>query len=156
MENLITVLFILGISLLLIEAFIPGFGIFGAMGLLMLIVSFSLTVTFLDFGVYILIVQIGVIIFLVYLMYKYIKSKQLYGKIVLDETLNFEAKEVGQLEYFLGKEGIAITPLKPFGKGQFGETITYVSSQGEFISKGSKVKIISIENEKIIVTVLEQ
>jgi membrane-bound serine protease (ClpP class) len=38
--------------------------------------------------------------------------------------------------------GVAISPLRPGGKAQFGNDILDVISQGELIDKGSRVKII--------------
>ena len=48
-------------------------------------------------------------------------------------------------------EGIALSDLRPSGKATFNDKIFDVQTQGEYIKKGEKVKIISIKGNIIIV-----
>lgn len=48
-----------------------------------------------------------------------------------------------ELENLVGQVGVAISPLRPGGKAQFGETIMDVRTQGDLIVKGSAVRIIA-------------
>jgi hypothetical protein len=50
-----------------------------------------------------------------------------------------------------GNVGRAISIVKPTGQAEFGETVVNVSAQGQFIDKGSKVEIVEIDGDKIIV-----
>ena len=42
----------------------------------------------------------------------------------------------------VGQEGTAISPLRPGGKAQFGDTLLDVITQGEGVEKGARVRII--------------
>ena len=50
-----------------------------------------------------------------------------------------------------GDIGRALSTIKRAGKAEFGETIVDVVAQGESINEGSKVEIVEIDGDKIIV-----
>jgi len=52
---------------------------------------------------------------------------------------------------YLNQEGVAFTNLRPAGKATFGEKRLNVISEGDFIEKGSLVRIIRVEGTKIMV-----
>jgi len=51
----------------------------------------------------------------------------------------------------VGMEGKAISDIKPFGKAEIGEKIYEVKSSSGFITVGSPLKIVKLENNTIIV-----
>jgi membrane-bound serine protease (ClpP class) len=51
----------------------------------------------------------------------------------------------------IGDEGIAMTKLRPAGRAKFQQAIVDVVTQGDLIEKDSKVKIIRIEGNKVVV-----
>jgi membrane-bound serine protease (ClpP class) len=56
----------------------------------------------------------------------------------------------------VGLVGIAISPLRPGGKAQFGNAILDVMTQGEMIEKGQRVQIIGYSGtDAIVESVLE-
>ena len=52
---------------------------------------------------------------------------------------------------FLGKEGRAVTMLRPYGDVDFNGVRMQVSSDGPIIDKGAKVRVIETRANKIIV-----
>jgi membrane-bound ClpP family serine protease len=55
------------------------------------------------------------------------------------------------LKYLLGKKGIAKTDLRPTGVGEIDGINFDVISEGNYISKDSRISIIKVEGSKLIV-----
>jgi membrane-bound ClpP family serine protease len=152
MMYLAIALFILGLSLLIAELLMPGFGIPGIIGIISLIISVMLTILVSPiYGIYIAIGIIGVVMLVCIILRRWMINKQIYNKIILDEVLQVEKPEYEDLEYFLGKEGITLTPLKPCGTVDFKGVRIETFSVGPYIGANHKVKVVEIANQKIIV-----
>ena len=52
----------------------------------------------------------------------------------------------------VGMEGVALTPLSPVGDALLDDRKLDVLTQGEYIAKGEKIRVIRTEGKKIIVT----
>jgi membrane-bound ClpP family serine protease len=52
---------------------------------------------------------------------------------------------------FLGKEGMAVTPLRPTGVAEIEGDRIEVMTQGDFIASGSKVKVVAIDRRRYFV-----
>ena len=55
------------------------------------------------------------------------------------------------LQYLLGKKGIAETDLRPTGVGNFEGVNFDVISEGRYISKGADLEIIKVNGSKLMV-----
>ncbi len=155
MAYLAVMLIIFGGALLVAEIFTPGFGVFGISGILCIIASAVLTVLYVPFGPFILIGEFAVLACLVMYFLDYVRRKQLFGKIILDETLNFDEKEIGDLSFFLEKEGTSKTPLKPVGNVDFNGVVLEAYSDGAFIYENTKVKVVGVNGNKLIVKAMK-
>lgn len=51
----------------------------------------------------------------------------------------------------LGAMGVAVTPLRPSGKAQFGEQFLDVIAEGDYVSPGGRVRVVEIEGARIVV-----
>ena len=51
----------------------------------------------------------------------------------------------------VGRVGVAISPLRPGGKAQFGDEILDVMSQGEMIDRGQRVRIVGHSGTEAVV-----
>lgn len=142
---------ILALILLLIEAALPGFGVFGVAGFVLFIVSAVGTVYASPFGIFILAAELALIAVAAKFIWKIIKKKQLHNAIILNDTLNIEKPEFGGLDYFMNKEGVVKIPLKPFGKVDFNGLSVEASSEGGYVAEGDRVKVISVSKNKIVV-----
>ncbi|HLN63499.1 MAG TPA: NfeD family protein [Symbiobacteriaceae bacterium] len=146
---------LLGILLLLIEAFIPGFGVFGVGGIIAMGSSIFLSVPsqqqafqYLAWtAVAFMLALFGIISGL---------SRRGLGK-----TLTLARHEKGwvparaDLSHMLGQEGKALTVLRPAGTAQFGQDKVDVVTEGEFVSAGTKVKVIRVDGARVIVRSVE-
>lgn len=51
----------------------------------------------------------------------------------------------------LGAMGVAVTPLRPAGKVQFGEQFVDVIAEGGYVSPGARVRVVEVEGSRIVV-----
>lgn len=144
-------LLVIGAVFLTVEFHIPGFGVCGITGLALIIASVVVTVLKVPFGPYIVIAELAGLGVFGYYMIRYLKKRQLYGKLILDETLNYERTDIGDLDSFVGKEGVTKTSLKPFGRVSFNGVDVDAWADGEYISEDVRVKVVGVENEKVYV-----
>lgn len=156
MITLCVILLVLGILCLVAEMFIPGFGVCGISGVVLMIVSAALAVMYVPYGWMFVSLETVLLAVVVWFMFNFIKKKQLHGKLIMDETLNEDIPQIGDLHFFMGKEGITKTPLRPFGEVDFNGVSIEVSSNGAYIEQGRRVKVTELQKNKIIVTEQKQ
>ncbi|MBR4982675.1 MAG: serine protease [Lachnospiraceae bacterium] len=148
-------LFIAGFILVGIEMVVPGFGFPGISGIICLIAGILLTAKDIEQGLtitVIVVVILAVMLTVVMMVLKRVKSP-----IVLDEKLQQEQGflNASDLEYLVGKEGIATTDLKPSGKCRVEGVEFDVRSEGNLLKKGTKVRISRIHEKNIMVSSME-
>ena len=156
-ENLpIIICFLLGIGFLILEAFMPGFGAPGLVGIVLEVVTLVLTWNahgpMATLGL-LLIILAALAIAVSTSLRSLSKGKLGKSKIVLNETESNEAgyRSAEDMQVFVGREGTTSTVLRPTGIADFDGVRMNVSSEGDFINAGTKVRIISVEGQKIIV-----
>lgn len=161
-ENLpVIISFIAGIALLVLEAFMPGFGLPGISGIILQIVA--VTLTWLGHGP---LAALGMTLVILSLdaiaislaLHSATKGKLSKSKIILRDTESNEAgyRSNTDLEVFLGKEGVTTTVLRPTGMAEFDGVRLNVVSEGEFVQMGVKVRITSVEGSRILVRTVEE
>ena len=156
-ENLpIIICFLLGIGFLILEAFMPGFGAPGLVGIVLEVVTLVLTWNahgpMATLGL-LLIILAALAIAVSTSLRSLSKGKLGKSKLVLNETESNEAgyRSAEDMQVFVGREGTTSTVLRPTGIADFDGVRMNVSSEGDFINAGTKVRIISVEGQKIIV-----
>jgi membrane-bound serine protease (ClpP class) len=84
---------------------------------------------------------------------RWLPKTSFYGKLVSQAAsgVTTEAKLEQRHISRLGQVGVAISPLRPGGKAQFGNEILDVISQGDLIDKGQRVKIIGHSGTEAVV-----
>ncbi len=146
-------LLVAGIILIVAEFFVPG-GILGIIGVGAVIGSFFVSAE--DIGHMTLSVSIALAVTVIasVLFFKFFGFKGgFFNKIILSDATRTEQGYVSSKTRLdlIGKEGEALTPLRPSGTGLFdGERIDVVS-EGGFIASGRRLKIIKTEGSRIIV-----
>ena len=77
----------------------------------------------------------------------------LYGRLVSQSASGVASGVAAaqEQEGQVGQVGVAISPLRPGGKAQFGEQILDVITQGDMISKGQRVRIIGHSGTEAVV-----
>lgn len=149
----VVVIFLAGIALLLIEAAIPGFGVPGIGGIICIIISIVLTSGSIESAVVSLGIAIILTVLVTVLLVRYGQRSPYLDKIVLRTKQNNEKGYVGvesKIEY-VGKEGIAISLLRPAGIIDIEGNRIDAVSEGAFIEKGSRVKVIKVEGPRVVV-----
>ncbi len=157
------VLFIVGVGLLLVEIFvIPGFGLAGVGGIACIIAGIYLSlvgalehVTWQDLGgaAYRLGLALLVTILGAIALARFGPRTGIWRKISLPDEQKRDEGYVAGKNYrsYLGKTGIALTPLRPAGTGQFGEERLDVVTEGEFIEQNRPIKIVRVEGYRLVV-----
>lgn len=147
------ILFGIGIILILIEIFMAGFGLFGILGIISIIASivvgsFSTTHILLSILIAIFITIVASVI-----VFKYFGYRGPLKRLVLLTSTSTEKGYVSNenREDLVGKIGIAETPLRPSGTVIVDEERLDVVSEGGYIEKGKKIKIISSVGSRIVV-----
>ncbi|MGM9804002.1 MAG: nodulation protein NfeD [Muribaculaceae bacterium] len=162
--------FALGVLLILLEVFvIPGFGIAGISGIVLVFVSlvFALigNVSPIDFGyttnsdimIAMIIVMAGFLLgvaLILYVSHK-IGSKGIMRDSALQLEQRVEDGYIGvptDINTYIGMQGTAHTVLRPSGKVKMpdGKVVDAVS-MGDFIDAGSPVKVVKYENTQLYV-----
>lgn len=147
------ILFIAGFILIGIEMVIPGFSIPGISGIICLVIAiFLVSDSFVEGAVIALIVLALLGVMLAVILGLLSKSKLRLPFILREE----QKKDKGfissnDLEYLLGRQGIAITDLRPTGTGNFDGIEFDVISEGKYISKDTKLVIYKVQGSKLIV-----
>lgn len=169
-EWLEVMLFVAGVVCLLLELFVlPGLGIFGLGGGLLIITSLVLlSQTFVlprneyqmdQFRDSLLVVGgalLGIIGAAVAVR-RYLPHAPLLRNIMLAPDSDEELERISSREslvdfsHLLGQHGSAITPLMPSGKARFGGDLVDVISSGEAIDRGDDVVVVQVRGNHVVV-----
>ena len=161
---IIIALLVLGLIFCIVEAVIPGFGVFGILGIASEVgaVVYHAIVSKDALQVLILVAFLLLITLLIFLFLVRSARFGLLGKTPFIEKatalpLNYD-KDIEVLkDELLGREGIVIVECRPVGKIKIGETSTLeVLSKSGMVEKGAVVKIVEVEGPKIFVEKVER
>ncbi|MFO1443412.1 nodulation protein NfeD [Bacillus sp. Bva_UNVM-123] len=147
------ILFIIGVGLIIAEFFVPG-GIAGILGLGAVVGSlFLATDNVVHMGISLLI-AIGISILVSIILIKVFgKKMSIFKKMILTDSTKTEDGYVSnksRLE-LIGLEGYALTALRPSGTVVIEDERIDVVSEGEFILKDARVRVVKAEGSRIVV-----
>ena len=73
--------------------------------------------------------------------------------LILKDAIDKQAGYISSddLQFFVGKEGVAVTILRPAGTADFDGIKLDVVSEGQFLPAQTKVKIMRVEGRRIVV-----
>ncbi len=152
----IIICFLIGIGLLILEAFMPGFGAPGITGVVLEVIT--LVMVWFEHGpvatlAMLLIVLLVLAIAISTGLRSITKGRLSKSSIVNAETESNEEgyRSIEDLQVFMDKEGTATSVLRPTGIADFDGVRLNVSSEGDYIPAGTKVRIIKVEGAKILV-----
>jgi membrane-bound ClpP family serine protease len=144
---------IIGLGLVILEMFHPGFGAPGLTGLTLIITSIILTAKSpFDAAVMICIIIIILGVALYFVMKSATKGK-LSKILVLKDSFKKESGYSGtkNVDYLTGMQGITITPLRPAGTVEIDGQRINVVTDGEFIPKDSSIFVSKVEGMRVVV-----
>ena len=163
-------LFLLGLILLALEIFvIPGFGVTGISGIILVLGSIGLVAyghwprsneEWLGYGQALGPFTISILgaIVLAFVLARYLPHIPYANRLML--TPRSESEEFGEemadsihpeMAALLGAIGVAATPLRPAGKVQFGDEFVDVLAEGSYVLPGSRVQVVEIEGNRVVV-----
>lgn len=152
------VMLIVGFVLVVIEMYIPGFGVPGIAGILLLIGGVIMArPTPLQALIMVVIIVALLCIALSLCLHSAAKGRLAKSRLVLhDVATQAETPETNDLSYFVGREGVTHTVLRPAGMADFDGVKLNVVSDGEYISAGSRIVVDRVEGNRIVVRVAEK
>lgn len=147
------VLFAAGLLLLLAEAFHPGFGIAGGLGLALMVAGIILTARTPFEAVVMFVLLLLLLAALLFFVLRSAKSGFLYRKLILKSAATRQEgfAAVAEDATLIGKEGIVLTQLRPAGTGEIEGVRLDIVSEGAFIEAGTSIRIIRVEGRRIVV-----
>jgi len=145
-------LLVIGLLMVCVEVFIPG-GIVGTLGAFALIASIILA--FVNqgttFGLYWLSGVLVITLFGLFLSIKYLPRSPAGKRLFLSSSESgYSASEDG-LPELIDKTGTALTNLRPAGMADINGSRIDVVTAGEFLEKGTEIKIIRVEGNRVLV-----
>ena len=154
-NNLVLILCgLAGFGMLLAEAFMPGFGVAGILGIILEVIAiwsawvhhgtlFALILTV------VIIVLIAVTVFLSYR--SAMKGRLSKSPLVLKDEEAPAAESGEALRDLINREGIAVTPLRPGGNIEIDGKNVKAASTGELIPKGTRVSVTDAAGDHVVV-----
>ena len=151
----VVVLIGLGLGLILVEfVWIPGTTVVGFVGFFMSLAGvylgyryFGTTTGHCVLG--------GVTVFVGLSLWIAIKTKA-WKRFALSKQITGRVKLVGQEYLQFGQEGTTTSALRPSGHVEFNDKVFEVSTLGGFIDAGSKVTIVKLDRNQILVDKVNQ
>lgn len=146
-------LFVAGIGLLILEVFIPGFGLFGIAGILSILASFYYVLGANAAALNWLAVSIVAAVAIFALLIKYLPSNPAWNLFVLkDKQENSEGYSgTPDMTMYAGKTGVALTTLRPAGIAVIDGVRTDVVTFGDYIDSGTQIIVVRVEGNKVFV-----
>ena len=145
--------YVIGTGLMIAEAFMPGFGIAGISGIILEIVAIVLTGTHYGLlwgliGTFAVLLFVGIAVFISYR--SAMKGRLSKSPLVL-KGAEKNVSSAPELQSWLNKEGAAVTALRPAGFIEIEGTRLNASTSGEFLEKGTAVKVTGAEGDHLVI-----
>ncbi len=140
-----------GFLLIAVEILIPGFGLPGITGIICLVAGIIMSADTVEEGVMITVVVIVLLAVMLTIMMTVLKKVK--PPIVLRDEMKPEDGYLttSDLEYLVGKEGVASTDLRPSGKCSIEGVEFDVRAENRYIVRGTKVQISRIHENTIMI-----
>ena len=152
-DNMTILIFIMGVTLLALEIFIPSFGVIGIIGLILS--GYSVMDSFSDsrMGILVLVLTALAIILTVTIYVKLGFDRSLFDRMILSNTNSSTRGYNSKTNYdnLVGKSGLSKSILRPTGRIEINGNIYDAKSESDFISKDRNILVTRIKNGNIIV-----
>jgi len=148
--TIVILLVLLGLALVIIEViFIPGTTLVGVAGLISMIVGIILSFKYFGSETGWLTLGGSTAVSGVFLYISF--RTNAWQRFALKGSMDSRVNEVEILKFPVGLEGIALSALRPIGKGEFGGNVAEVKTAGEYIGAGESIRVIQVATNYIIV-----
>ncbi len=167
-NSLAILLFLLGLILLGVELFLlPGFGIWGISGIVIMLLSLALVAVqrwpqsqaeYFELGKFFGLFGAGLLVSILaaYTLARFLPSIPYANQLVLAAPDEETGDAAGSLPpahspALLGAIGVSVTTLRPAGKARFGDEFVDVVAEGHFVEAGNRVQVIEIDGVRVVV-----
>jgi membrane-bound serine protease (ClpP class) len=164
-------LFVTGAACIIVELFVvPGFGVFGLGGILMVVSSIVLaSQTFiiptnayqlrqLPTSLYMITAALSGTAACMFLMRKYLPNAPMMKRMMLQRAapeeieLRKQRESFAVYDFLLNKRGTVVTPLTPAGKARFGDDLVdVVSADGDYVDRQADVYVVEVRGTRVAV-----
>ncbi len=142
---------IMGMGLIIVEVFLPGFGLPGISGIVL--VGVGIVIAGLNFGavtaVGILLVLIAVLTVLISCVLRHVAKGGGNSKLFLRDSQEMGSGE--DMKVLIGRSGVARSMLRPSGIGDFDGVRLNVVTEGGYVETGRPIQIVGVEGNRIVV-----
>ena len=149
-------LIIVGVLLIIAEVYlIPGMNVVGILGALMMLTAVGMS--YMNAGLIGGVMAMAGASVLTGGALWFLWKSGAWERFVLRSSLKTDecllAREGEQRARYLGKPGIAVTPLRPTGVAEIDRERIEVVTEGDFISAGSRIKVVAMDRRKYFVRI---
>lgn len=161
-------LFLVGVALLVVEVFVlPGHFISGMLGTMFILVALLMAMvdhypggpwvpSFPDLTRPLINLGLAAVLalFMIAVAAKFLPHTSAWDQLALKaaSTGEITAPTVDlKPQDLFGKEGVAVSFLRPAGKAMFGDQLADVVTEGDLIPKDARVKVVKIEGNRVVV-----
>lgn len=146
-------LLLIGFGLMFLEMHIPGFGVPGVVGAICLIMAVVLTAQNFAQALVMALAILAVLGVMIGVVLTCFTKGKLFKPLILSDEQKKEHGYISSsdLDYLLGKKGVATTDLRPSGSIDIDGVKLDVISDGEYIPSGTKVEIFKVSGVKLLV-----
>lgn len=147
------VLLIVGVILLICEMLIPGIGIAGVCGVIACAAGLIVGSSSMAQAAFTLAIILVILLIAALIIFKFIFGKKSgSSRLILDEEISrTDTDEARHEASLVGKEGVALTMLRPSGIAEIGGKRIDVVADGDFISRGQDIVVTQAEGIRILV-----
>jgi len=152
MANLpILLCLMLGAALMIVEVFLPGFGLPGVSGIVL--IGAGTVIIWLKAGALTALATLLVVIAVLAVLISYMMRRATEGgahaRIFLREKEELRSGE--DMQVLLGKQGRTTSVLRPAGIGDFDGVRLNVVTEGSFIERDKPIEIVNVDGARIVV-----
>lgn len=147
---------LLGAGLMILEIFLPGFGLPGISGIVLIGVGVVLAA--LHHGMLMAVVILLVVVALLALVVSWVMRSAAKGnyhsEIFLKEKDELNTRE--DMKVLVGRKGRTTSVLRPAGIGNFDGVRLNVVTEGGFIERDVPIEIVSVDGTRIVVKPIQE
>jgi len=144
---------LLGAGLMIVEVFVPGFGLPGIMGIVF--IAAGTVLVGMSYGAMTAVAVLLVTIALLALFVSWVMRRASRGKLPHSALFLKEREELhndqADMQVLVGKKGMTISVLRPAGIGDFDGVRLNVVTEGDFIEKDMPIEIVRVDGSRIVV-----
>ena len=142
---------LLGAGLMILEIFLPGFGLPGISGIVF--IAAGVVLAAVQHGLLLAVVVLLVVIALLALVLSWVMRSAAKGgchsEIFLSEKDELSSRQ--DMQVLVGKQGRTTSVLRPAGIGDFDGVRLNVVTEGGFIERDTPIEIVSVDGARIVV-----